>query len=1066
MARLLTSGRTTSPLFPLWVAVVLTGTFCAELLISGGPWSVLYALVFLPRMDGRSRLTPWTTALACSALTLAAPLLVTAWSPPRPPVSTLLNALVSLAAIWTAARLANSRLQAEGQLASTEAELAELQEQRSVQLREADAVLQSEIDERARAEQLLGRSEAHYLSLIENLPIHVIRKDPEGRFTFASQSFCDLLGVPLSQVLGKTDFDFYPPALAEKYRRDDQRVIRERHVLNDVEMNQRPDGLKTYVQVIKNPILDARGEPVGMQGIFWDVTARMCAEDQLRESEARKRAILETAMDCIFFLDEQGRIVEANQTAAETLGLARADLMGAEFAQLLWDSDVQTRFREGLRCYVRENRVEAMLGQRVELRVHRNGGESFAGEMATQPIPLPDSKGFAIFLRDITERKRAEQALRDAKEAAEAASRAKSLFLANMSHEIRTPLHAIIGIADLLLDGSLAADQRDYLILVQDSAETLLAIINDILDFSKIEAGKLELVEETFDLRECLGDSLRPLAVRADAKGLELVVDVAADVPQFVRGDSHRLRQVIVNLVGNAIKFTSQGEVNLNVRTDALANHHATLHFAVRDTGIGIPEERRKAIFEAFEQADNSMTRKFGGTGLGLAISLRLVELMGGQLQVESQVGRGSVFHFTTVLEVVPAEDPADDLARLSELRVLIVDDSAAARAALAEALATWNIDSQAAEGCRPAMRLLRNAESEERPFQVVLADANMPDVDGFTLARWIHDDDRLRAQVVLMLTCSHRPRGIDYGESLGAAACLLKPIKHSELLEALRLAMEPGVSAGPLAREENKPTTTPLRILVAEDSLVNQKLAVGLLQRQGHAVAVANNGREALSALSHQTYDVVLMDVQMPEMDGLETTTVIRARERRTGGHVPIIAMTACAMLGDREECLSAGMDGYLSKPIRATQLLDTLEDVLQQVNRDTAVPERDYTEDAVDWSKALEVVQGDRALLKDLIDAFLDECPRLLEEIRAALAASDLTTLQRAAHTIKGSMRYFGAKEAFDRAFALEDGARNGQLTDAPQLLERLEREVDRIRPALSRFSQTGQLTENGGT
>ena len=867
----------------------------------------------------------------------------------------------------------------------------------------------------------------------------------------------------MHQVLGKTDFDFYPPHLAEKYRGDDQRVIRDRHVLNDVEVNQRSDGRKAYVQVIKTAILDSDGNPVGMQGIFWDVTDRMHAEDQLRESEARKRAILETAMDCIFFLDQRGQIVEANHTAAETLGRDRQELVGWEFAQLLRDSDVQQRFRAGLRSYVQQNRIAAMLGQRVELHVNRQKGESFAAEMSTQPIPLPDSQGFAIFLRDITERKRAEQALRDAKEAAEAASRAKSLFVANMSHEIRTPLHAIIGIADLLLDGPLAPDQRDYLTLVQDSAEGLLAIINDILDFSKIEAGKLELAEETFDLREWLGDTLRALAVRADAKGLELVVNVAASVPEYVCGDSHRLRQVIVNLVGNAIKFTSQGEVVLAVGRVAGEDDPATLQFSVQDTGIGIPEERRKAIFEAFEQADNSMTRKFGGTGLGLAISLRLVEMMGGHMRVESHVGRGSVFHFTAKLRARPADDAPSvtERACLSALRVLIVDDSATTRAALAEALSTWKINSQAVESCREAIRLLRKAETESRPFQVVLVDANLPDVDGFTLARWVRADDRLSTQVFLMLTSSHRPQGIDYCESFGVTACLLKPIKHSELLEALHLAVDPCLPAELLVPAvENKRTTPPLRILVAEDSLVNQKLAVGLLQRQGHAVAVANNGREALSALARQTYDVVLMDVQMPEMDGLETTTVIRARERRTGGHVPIIAMTACAMQGDREECLSAGMDGYLAKPIRAAQLLGTLDDVLQQVNREIAMSSREFAEDPMDWSKALEVVQGDRDLLKDIIDAFLDECPRMLDEIRSAILQGDRATLQRAAHTIKGSMRYFGAKEAFERAFELESRGRDGQLAGAEQLLERLEREIGRLQPELTAFSQTGHL------
>jgi PAS domain S-box-containing protein len=1051
--------------YALRIALAAFGVLALDVVAAGQiAWGVLYALVVWAAGCALPRKGILVVACACAFFVCGN----AAWSvgsgAAERPAAALWHAALALSAIGLSSWLVLAHRSSLAALATVRMELDELHEQRSVQLREANEVLQSEIGERARAEQQLGRSEAHYLSLIENLPIHVIRKNTDGQFTFASPSFCELLGTPVEQIIGKSDIDFYPQELAEKYRADDVRVMRERQVLNDVEVNQRADGRKAYVQVIKMPIFDAVGELVGMQGIFWDVTERMRAEDQIRESETRKRAILETAMDCILFLDQHGAIVEANHMALETFRYKRQDLIGREFAALLHTPAVHDSFRASLNSYNLDGRVGAMLGCRVELLLVRSDGESFAAEMSTQPIPLLESRGFAIFLRDITARKQAEEALRNAKEAAEAASRAKSLFVANMSHEIRTPLHAIIGITDLLLDGQLAPDQRDYLSLVQDSAEALLAIISDILDFSKIEAGRLELVEEVFDVREWLGDSLKPLAVRAHAKGLELISQVSSQIPDYVLGDQHRLRQVIVNLVGNAIKFTAHGEIVLAVKVQSCPEDRLTLHFTVRDTGIGIPEERRRAIFEAFEQGDNSMTRKFGGTGLGLAISLRLVEMMNGQLVVDSHVGAGSTFCFTADVRPAPPPDVEEsrrDKSSLAGIRGLLVDDNAASLAALEEPLRSWHLETACAASSRAAMRVLHTAARQQQPYHLVFVDAHMPDVDGYALARWIHDEGHLGTRVILLLTSGDRVCGIDSPENYGVAACLMKPVKHSELLEAIYLSLnlepsvDPAVEAAP-----GDGACPPLRILLAEDSLVNQKLAVGLLQRQGHVVSVANNGREAIAALQHAHYDIVLMDVQMPEMDGLETTTLIRARERRTGGHVPIIAMTACAMQGDREQCLSSGMDGYLTKPIRSARLLATLEEVRQRVAEVASAPTGSEELEVMDWAKALEVVQGDRALLKDMVEAFLEEYPHMLEQIRTAMDATEPPVLQRAAHTVKGSMRYFGAQRAYDVAYEIECLGRQGKVAGADQLLRRLEHEIALLTPALAAFAASGQL------
>ncbi len=674
------------------------------------------------------------------------------------------------------------------------------------------------------------------------------------------------------------------------------------------------------------------------QQLQGEVNERVRAEEALSEERKVLRVLIDNVPDFMYVKDAESRFVVANASLARSMGVKGPEELLGKTDFDFYSSELATGYHQDEQNVIRTKQA---LFNREEECVDAAGNKTW---LLTTKVPLYDKNGQVTGIagvgRDITERQKVEIERQKAKEAAEAASRAKSEFLANMSHEIRMPLNGVMGMTDLALETQLTPEQREYLETVKTSSDSLLTVINDILDFSKIEAGKIDLEAVDFNLRDCLESTLKTVALRADEKGLELLCEVAPEVPEVVRGDSTRLRQVVINLVGNAIKFTDRGEVALKVQVEAQDGQDRILRFTVADTGIGIHDEKRELIFAPFSQADTSTTRKYGGTGLGLTISTRLVEMMGGKIWVESEVGRGSQFHFTARLGAADAKEikvgTAAPPERLRGVKVLVVDDNRTNRRILEGMLGRWEMKSISVEDGEEALAQLSAAREAGEPFGLILTDMHMPKMNGFTLIERIRQRPELSTATIMMLTSAGHRGDAARCQELGVAAYLLKPIRQSELREAIArvLGARERDAAIPLitrfsVQDAREPSAF-LRVLLAEDNAVNQRLAVRLLEKRGHRVAVAANGREALGALEKESFDLVFMDVQMPEMDGLEATAAIREKEKSSGLHQPIIALTAHAMKGDREECLAAGMDGYLTKPIRSQELDEILADYL----------------------------------------------------------------------------------------------------------------------------------------
>jgi two-component system, sensor histidine kinase and response regulator len=933
-----------------------------------------------------------------------------------------------------------------------EAALRSARDELEVRVDERTSELRREIAERKQTEQELAERESFLDSLIKNTPVGIVAINTDHSIKMCNSAFERLFRYRQQDILGKSLTDLLSPPTLRAEVEANSAALWQGKTIHLATRRKRSDGSLVDVEAFSVP-LGPPGQPTGGLLLYHDITERKQAERALEERTVFLNSLVENSPLAIVVTDLKYRVQLCNPAFEKLFGYRKEEALGRPLPEILADDAAAMEMEANRKVLVKREQEFV----RSTTRRRREDGTMVDVEVFGVPLKIGDvNVGGLILYQDITERKQAEEALLRAKEAAEAASKAKSEFLANMSHEIRTPMNGIIGMTELTLDTTLTPEQREYLDMVKASAHSLMTVINDILDFSKIEAGKLEVEMADFPLQRDLGETLKALAFRAHQKGLELAWRIGPGIPENLRGDVGRLRQVLVNLVGNAVKFTERGEVVVSVEKEAEDDRGITLHFQVRDTGIGIPKEKQQVIFDAFTQADSSASRKYGGTGLGLAISSRLVQLIGGRIWVESEVERGSTFHFTARLGFADRPDQpvaADDQDLVSNLPVLVVDDNETNRRILVEQLSRWGMRPEAVDGGTAAFSALLAAHLEDRPFRLVISDMRMPGMDGCALAQRIRATSVLADVPILMLSSSGLPGEATRCSEVSISAYLTKPVQPSELLDAIMSAL----FASAAETEQPAPKsdfvaagTGGMKVLLVEDNTVNRKLAATLLEKHGYTVIGAENGKEALKILDREAIDTVFMDVQMPVMNGFEAIGAIRAKEQVTGTHMPIIAMTAHAMKGDRERCLAAGADDYVAKPIRPRELLDAIDRVATKRIVASVQPMAEPWR-ALNVDAALAHTEGDRDLLEELCRLLAEECPRNISALRAALGTHDMGAVARLAHTIRGAAVSVGASRLSQAAFDVEQRA-NAKASEAlPGLIDALQADFDRLLPEL---------------
>ena len=876
--------------------------------------------------------------------------------------------------------------------------------------------------------------------------------DHHGKIIYCNDKFTQISQYSREELLGKDHRILNSGYHSHEFFQQMWNTIENGQVWHGEVKNKRKDGTYYWVDSTIVPLIDNDEKPSRYISIRTDITANKAMNEHIIIQRAFYENITETLGEGLYVQDDKGICIYVNSEAEKLLGWPRNELIGLQLHDTIHKVTPDGETIAAHDCPLLLGILNHGKAHLVDQVFVRKDGSIFPVEVSTRAIYNADGKITNVVgaFQDISAQKAAETSLLQAKETAERANKVKGDFLANMSHEIRTPMNGIIGMADLALETDLNTEQREYISIVKSSADALLDIINDILDFSKIESGKMNIDVIYFSLNHMLRDAIKSLAVRAHQKQLELLLHVAPDVPDRIIGDPGRLRQVIVNLVGNAIKFTETGEIEVSVKKiEGALTGNAKLEFSVRDTGIGIPEEKFHTIFESFSQADTSTTRKYGGTGLGLSISTKIINLMGGQLNLNSAVGKGSTFFFTIDVPVISSDTLTrhQNIGEITGMPVLVVDDNSSNQKVLREMLQSWGMKPTVVANGEDALHELERASTTQEPYALAILDVQMPEMNGFELVKRIRQKPEHWPATVMMLTSAGKRGDAAKCRELGIAGYLMKPVSQSDLFDAIMTALSEPLQNGD--QEEDIPLVTrhslresrrKLNLLLAEDNAVNQTLSIRVLEKLGHNVTVANNGIEAINSWKNGNFDAILMDLDMPLMSGFEATKLIREQEQLSGGHISIIAMTAHAMEGARDECINQGMDGYVSKPIDTEALWRELDGLTQLPQGKTHLNSNRSTEHLaiIDFKIVRQSMDDNQTLFNEIVRLFLRDTPEHLQLIKHALITNDFDAIRHSAHSIKGMVGVFAAERSMQAAEFIELNAGKVALEEAVNELE----------------------------